>query len=72
MASRAEPASPDLALKAQRVATAGFEIADAIGSTARLAPQARMDANRLLIAAPTDDHDERRLLVERLLLALAG
>ncbi len=44
----------------------------ALGRTARLAPQARLDDNRLLIAAPIDDSDERRLLVERLLLALAG
>jgi transcription-repair coupling factor (superfamily II helicase) len=43
----------------------------ALGRTARVAPQARLEDNRLLIAAPTDDGDERRLLVERLLLALA-
>lgn len=47
------------------------ETDNALDRVARLAPQARLDDNRLLIAAPTDDRDERRLLVERLLLALA-
>ncbi|WP_454759990.1 DEAD/DEAH box helicase [Caulobacter segnis] len=47
------------------------EAAAALGRTARIAPQARLEDNRLLIAVATDDGDARRLLVERVLLALA-
>lgn len=43
----------------------------ALARTARATPQARLDVNRLLITAPIDDGEARRLLVERLLQALA-
>lgn len=46
--------------------------ATALSRVARLAPEARLDDHRLLIATPTEDDAERRLLVERLLLALAA
>jgi transcription-repair coupling factor (superfamily II helicase) len=39
---------------------------------ARLAPDAAVEDGRVVIAAPTDDDAQRRDLVERLLLAIAG
>jgi transcription-repair coupling factor (superfamily II helicase) len=46
--------------------------ATALKRVARVAPEARIEGHRLLIATPTDDGGERRLLVERLLLALSA
>ncbi|MBI1682891.1 DEAD/DEAH box helicase [Caulobacter hibisci] len=44
----------------------------ALARVASIAPQARLDEDRVLIAGAFDDADRRRHLVERLLLALAG
>ena len=48
------------------------EAAMALKRVSHWAPEARLEGHKLLIATPTHDGAERRLLVERLLLALSA